>query len=241
MISTDPVRRRHRRDRPCLVFSPLAWLKLQFFCHAGDTEIAGFGITAKDDPLHVVDFVTIKQRASMVTVAMDDEAVADFMDRFVDLGMQPQQFLRIWCHTHPGSSPNPSGTDEDTFERVFGACDWAVMFIISRTGATYARLSLHVGPGMSSDLPVSVDWAAWPDILAEPSFWMDQLTADWHAEFHANINSLPEAMPLVAAASDGSVTNGSPWESFAETWDWNDLDQQLLEEHERHARIHGYD
>src|SRR5712692_8492561 len=80
---------------PCLTFAPLAWLKLQFFCHAGDTEIAGFGITAKDDPLHVEDFVTVKQRASMVTVAMDDEAVADFMDRCVDRGMQPQQFLRI--------------------------------------------------------------------------------------------------------------------------------------------------
>ena len=37
--------RRSPSDRPpVLIFAPLAWLKLQFFCHAGDTEIGGFGV-----------------------------------------------------------------------------------------------------------------------------------------------------------------------------------------------------
>ena len=61
-----------------------------FFCHAGDTEIGGFGITERDDLLLVTDFVTVAQRVSSVTVAFDDAAVADFVDDQVDAG--PQAF-----------------------------------------------------------------------------------------------------------------------------------------------------
>ena len=49
-------------------------------------------------------------------------------------------------------------TDEETFERVFGRCDWAVMFILARTGKTYARLRFNVGPGGNVLIPVQVDY-----------------------------------------------------------------------------------
>src|SRR4051794_1102008 len=107
-----PSRRRHGPQQ--LIFAPLAWLKLQYFCHVGDTEIGGFGITAKENLLYVEDFVTVRQQTSMMTVAMEDEAVADYSDRCVDAGLLPQNYLRIWCHTHPGSSAEPSGVDEET-------------------------------------------------------------------------------------------------------------------------------
>ena len=67
----------------CLTFAPLAWLKLQFFCHAGNTEIGGFGISAEDDPLHVEEFVTVRQQVTPVTVRFADDAVSDFFDRCV--------------------------------------------------------------------------------------------------------------------------------------------------------------
>ena len=57
----------------------------------------------------------------------DDEAVSVFFEDQVDLGRKPEQFFRLWCHTHPGDSPDPSSIDEETFARVFGRCDWAVM------------------------------------------------------------------------------------------------------------------
>jgi hypothetical protein len=44
---------RPRPDR--LFFAPLVWLKLQWLCHAGDTEIGGFGISAESNPLYVED------------------------------------------------------------------------------------------------------------------------------------------------------------------------------------------
>src|ERR1019366_6779272 len=207
MNAKNQTRPRRRRGQAQLTFAPLAWLKLQFFCHLGETEIGGFGITAKDDPLYVEDFVTVRQQSSMMTVAMEAEAVADFSDRCVDRGLL-----------------------------VFGSCDWAVMFILGRTAKTFARLSFHVGPGGSVQLPVSVDWSAWPVILADPQFSMATLLAEWQMEFATNIHQWQEILqPALNAPAD--QTKGSPWEPFADTWEWTELDQQFLEDYERHEQL----
>ena len=47
----------------------------------------------------------------------------------VEDGRVPEQFARIWLHSHPGDSSEPICTDENTFATVFGSCDWSVMFI----------------------------------------------------------------------------------------------------------------
>jgi hypothetical protein len=91
-------------------------------------------------------------------VAFEDEAVADFFDRMVDAGRKPEEFGRIWVHTHPGNSAEPSGTDELTFARVFGRADWAVMLIVARGGQIYARLRYNVGPGADILLPFEIDY-----------------------------------------------------------------------------------
>ena len=64
----------------------------------------------------------------------------------------------MWLHTHPGNCPQPSLTDEETFDRVFGRADWAVMFILAREGQTHARLRFNVGPGGATELLVEVDY-----------------------------------------------------------------------------------
>ena len=131
-------------SQPVLRFTPTAWAKLQFFCHQGESEIGGFGVTPKDDLLLIEEFVTVKQTTTEVSVDFLDEAVADFFEAQVDLGRKPEQFARLWLHTHPGDGPTPSMTDEETFNRVFGRCDWAVMFILARTGKTYNAESPYV-------------------------------------------------------------------------------------------------
>lgn len=152
-------RRRCETETPVLRFTPYAWAKLHFFCHHGDTEIGGFGLSHPDDPLLVTDFLTLKQQATCVSVEFDDEAVAELFEDQVDEGHRPEQFARLWCHTHPGDSSQPSATDEETFERVFRGCDWAVMLILARGGQTYARLRFTAGPGGTMNLPVTVDYA----------------------------------------------------------------------------------
>jgi hypothetical protein len=184
--------------RPCpdrLFFTPLVWLKLQWFCHTGHTEIGGFGISAEHNPLYVEDFVVVKQYVSPVTVRFDDEAVAGLFDELVDRGLQPHRFGRIWIHTHPGESPLPSPTDEETFARCFGGCDWALMFILSRTEQTYARLSFSAGPGGSVLLPTAVHWDDWPRTLEQgPS--LGARIGEWQHEYDTNVHPVPELQAL---------------------------------------------
>jgi hypothetical protein len=142
--------------------------------------VGGFGILAPGDLLLVEDLRLVRQCCTSVTVRFDDAAVVDFFDDQVDQGRHPQQFARIWLHTHPGDWPTPSGTDEETFARCFGSSDWAVMFIVARGGQSYARLRFNVGPGGSLEIPVQVDFSQ-PFPAAEH--------AAWQAEYQANVQA----------------------------------------------------
>ena len=147
------------RTTPLLRFSPTAWAKLLFLREAGETEIGGFGISRRDALLDVNDLVLIPQTTTAVSVEFDDLAVATFFEEQVGHGRQPEEFARIWVHTHPGDCPLPSATDEATFARVFGACDWAVMLILARGGASSCRLAWNVGPQGAMEIPVTVDYS----------------------------------------------------------------------------------
>jgi proteasome lid subunit RPN8/RPN11 len=144
---------------PTLRFSPTAWAKLLYFRDKSANEVGGFGITKADDLLLVTEFITVKQEVSGVSVRFDDEAVSKFFDEQVDLARRPEQFARIWLHSHPGDSPQPSSIDEETFKRVFGGCQWAVMAIVAQGDSTYARLSFHIGPGGQILIPTEVDYS----------------------------------------------------------------------------------
>lgn len=170
--------------------------------------MGGFGIAARQDVLRVEDFRTVQQTTSPASVRFDDAAVADFFDEQIDAGRRPEQFARIWMHTHPGDSAQPSSVDEETFARVFGASDWAVMFILAQGGQTYARLSYHVGPGGSLLLPVCVDFTQ-PFSAATPD--------DWEQEYQRHVQ--PE-----------------PWDVFAAPWDDSFLD--LLSEPDHRSDQH---
>ncbi|MFT3883351.1 MAG: hypothetical protein QM703_27315 [Gemmatales bacterium] len=162
--------------------SPLAWLKWQYLCHAGPTEVASFGVSSPFDPLYLEDVLVIDQRATPSTVSFEDAAVADLFDRMADLKIPPHRFGRVWLHTHPGASPNPSAVDEATFKRVFIGCDWSVMAILSRTSATYARIQFSAGPGGSFEIPIVVDWQNWPHTTS-----LDSALAQWRQEYERHV------------------------------------------------------
>ncbi|QDT55875.1 hypothetical protein Pan44_39230 [Caulifigura coniformis] len=104
----------------------------------------------------IEDIAIVKQQCTAIHVQFDDDAVADFFDQQIDLGRRPETFARVWIHTHPGDSAQPSLTDEKTFRRVFGKCDWAVMAILARGGETTARLRFNTGPGGALPIPAKV-------------------------------------------------------------------------------------
>ena len=174
-------------QEPVLRFSPTAWAKLVYFRDRGRTEIGGFGITPPDDLLCIEEFMTVQQQVSAATVAFDDEAVADFFEGQVDAGRKPEQFARLWLHTHPGFSPEPSAVDKETFNRVFGGCQWAMMFVLGKSDKTHAQLRFNVGPGGEASIPVAVDYAR--------DFGPSDRKA-WESEYQANIHPLKRSLWL---------------------------------------------
>ena len=166
---------------PILRFSPTAWAKLLYLCNQATTEIGGFGISLPEDLLSIEDVQLVRQSCTVVSVKFDDAAVADFFDEQVDLGRRPEQFARIWIHTHPGDSADPSGVDEETFQRVFGNADWAVMAILAQGGKSYARLRFNVGPGGELRIPVQVDYQR-PFIASDYEAWEQELQENVKAE-----------------------------------------------------------
>jgi proteasome lid subunit RPN8/RPN11 len=160
-----------------LRFSPTAWAKLLFMRDMTDSEVGGFGITLADDLLFVTDFVLVKQKVTAVSVSFEDESVADFFEEQVEAGRKPEQFARVWLHTHPGNSSEPSMTDEQTFARVFGNCDWSIMCIVSQDGSTFARLRFSVGPGGEVKIPVCIDYDYEFD-AADFELWTQQYKAN---------------------------------------------------------------
>ena len=198
-----PARRRRLSRPPPLRLTAYAMAKLLFLRDLGPTEVGGFGVSAPGDLLLVEDVQLVRQQCSPVSVKFDDASVADFFDAQVDQGRVPEQFGRIWIHTHPAISACPSATDEETFARCFGRSNWALMFILARGGQTYARLRINTGPGGEMVLPVEVDFAA-------PFPAADQ--AAWQLEYQQAVSTEP-TRPIVTDGAGRELPGG----------DWSDL------------------
>jgi hypothetical protein len=176
--------RKELRENPQLRFTPYAWAKLRWCCHHTENECGGFGITPTTPDL-VEDFVMVKQDVTPVTVEFEDTAVADFTEDMVDRGLQPHQFLRVWLHTHPNMNPSPGSVAEETFERVFGKFDFAIMFILSTERSWYCRVQTNVGIPMEREIGVSVDYST--------SFGESDTEA-WEKEYDDNVVTHTRAM-----------------------------------------------
>jgi hypothetical protein len=214
--------RRHDNHPPKLRLSPLAWLKLQLFLHAGETEVGFFGICASDDLMYVEDLAVPKQKVSAVTVSFDDLSVGDYFEDCAERGIQPSRCGRVWIHTHPGSSALPSSVDEETFARVFGSCDWAVMAIMARGGASYARLSFSAGPGGSTNIPIEVDWPRMSQDLVEREGKLDELFSGWMDEYGSRICPevwLPIREGITVSPANPSLAHLDPRVELDELYD----------------------
>ena len=153
-------------------------------------------------PADAVAGPCLTQTATPVGVAFDDAAVADLFDRLADAGVPPGRFARVWVHTHPGADVTPSRTDEGTFARAFGGCDWAVMAVLGRTGRTSARLRFAAGPGGSVELRTAVDWAAWPAAAVAADHPLADRVAGWAAEYATLVDPVPVLPPDMVTFGD---------------------------------------
>lgn len=204
-------------EPPSLRFSTKAWIKLhQARDNDLNVEVSGFGICEdQDDLLFVTDFITVPQECTGASTEMTDDGVADFCDAMIQRGLVHDQFVRIWIHTHPGSSSSPSSMDEETFEKQFGDTPWAVMAILSMTGEWYCRLKFNKGPGGFLEIPVYYpDWGAACKYLDEEEF---------AAELKRNVKREVTVYSGSSKNSYGLVGDGYGYSSRG-LWDQDDDD-----------------
>lgn len=125
------TRKTTKIDRSSLILSSNAYEKLLWFRNQKDTEVGAMGISLPDDPLHICDFSFLPQECTSVSTDFDPEAQDAWMDEMmIDKKLSPEQFTRVWAHTHPSQSASPSGTDWDTFQEIMGNMPWGVMLIL---------------------------------------------------------------------------------------------------------------
>lgn len=162
-----------RRELPPqleLTFSPLCWLKLQYLLRSASTEVGGFGLAGDaKKPLYLHDLTVPRQTCTAFTIDFDQEHSSELFEELYGQGFEPVQCQRVWVHTHPGYSAEPSSTDERTFAESFSRVDWGVMFILAEGGQTYCRLKVNSPFRQESLLPMRVDWDAWSKEALEMS------------------------------------------------------------------------
>lgn len=138
-LSEEPVAKRFIRKLTrkreagldnSLVLSDHAYFKLKHFRDSKTTEVGCMGITRPDDPLHVEDLAFIRQECTSVSTDFDEQSQTNWTIDMMESGQNPENFMRIWIHTHPCTSCSPSSTDWETFEEIFAQTKWGVMAIL---------------------------------------------------------------------------------------------------------------
>lgn len=175
-VATPDVR---RYDESILFFTPYAWAKLKFMCHTVGTEIGGMGISSLEDPLLIEDIRIIKQSVSQASVSFDPEAYAAFCLEMCDpegeYKLKPINCQRVWIHTHPENMSFPSSVDEENFRDSFGCADWAIMFIMPRSGDLYVRMRARVGDLNIISYPdVALAWHK-PFPASDHDAWLEEI------------------------------------------------------------------
>ena len=160
-------------DQLTLTISPTAWQKILYMLKKGKTEVGGMGITY-ENPLCIREFHLVEANCTPASVEFTESGIADFFDKMDERNLQPNQYFRIWIHTHPTFSPKPSGTDENTFNETFGTTDFAIMLIVASANSTYARIRMTVnGITIQQEANVQIDWQI-PCEASDINSWEDE-------------------------------------------------------------------
>ena len=147
-------------DDPRLMWSPLAWLKINRLMRQNNTEVGALAVTQRNNPLYILDLLIPTQQVSGARVEFDDDSIGDINLQMAQRGYTVEQYMRIWIHTHPGTSTTPSSVDEDTFRNRWAQMPYAMMVIVGYRGTCYCRLSVRAPFPYVRELPSEIDWDA---------------------------------------------------------------------------------
>ena len=136
-----------KSSEPVLKIDGAAFDKFLYMRDYKPYEVAMFGITHANNPLHVYDFELVKQKVNAASADCDPQYMADFLVANIAKGIMPINCERIWCHTHPmtgDNSANPSGKDMATWNDADNSHkNFLVMMILSKSGQITCKLRIR--------------------------------------------------------------------------------------------------
>ena len=186
-----------------LILSPDLYAKLRYMCANTENEVAGWGYAHDPEhPMQLSDIFMPPQYNSVAYVEMDDDALNKYLISMMQKGHTPEQTMRVWIHTHPGSSATPSSVDWNTLRRLSSDLPWASMFIMSKEGSMTCNTQ-HVKAPRTVQTQVLVDYGHFKGLPPlETSF------IDWGLDLMVFENAIkpssymPSDSPLTDAPSN---------------------------------------
>ena len=140
-----------------LLLSNKAWVRMTSYIKMAEKEeVTGFLLLDKDEPLYAIDAFLVDQESGVGDVEPSDEGIADFTEAMLNEGHDPEQFLTVWWHSHPGNGTSPSGNDEAHFLSHWHNRSWAVMLIVGQDLTTTCRLMVRT-PGRERQIILQHD------------------------------------------------------------------------------------
>lgn len=193
-----------------------------------------FGIAASSDqPLRIASVYAPEQQCTGGETEITD-GIAKYVDMCIhDWGLESaSQFMRVWLHTHPGNSAEPSSQDWETFEEShFMSQDFSVMFIIARGGNTTCHLRINSG-GLSivEEIGVQIDWKS-------PYLGLTQDMLDsWEAEY-ANVTEVKHAVTTTKWVTNKGYPSYPSYYSQGSSHSMSERGRELLDKVTQHFSV----
>lgn len=188
-----------------LIFAEEAMEKLIWFRDHGSVEVGALAQTRVDDPLYVEDLHFIEQECTAASTEFDEEAQHNYVVDMTERGLNPENFMHIWVHTHPGASATPSGTDWETFDEVFGPMPWSVMAIMGKAvnGQMYCLFRFE---DEAVHIPVAIDME-------------EEDRSEWAEVYAKNILEPPPTTRHQLGNWSGSVSRNYSHQGERNTWE----------------------
>jgi proteasome lid subunit RPN8/RPN11 len=175
-----------------------AWNKWRWMTRK-PTEVGGFGISKADNYALITDIALVPQIANTASIDFDDAGLVTYVQAQAEAGLSPLQSFRVWFHTHPSNSAEPSATDWETCNKSFAAFPWSIMAIMGKSGNTTAHLCMNIDKVGSVAIVIPVEkvadevnatllatWDAEHDAMVKPPVYSQQFgqwkQKDWVAE-----------------------------------------------------------
>ena len=150
---------RHIKSKkpPVLFMSDAARQKVESIVRLSDKEVGWLGRVEMGEYksgqrwIELKDCYVPKQEVTAAACDIDPEGVADYVNKLIDEGHDPQNML-WWGHSHVNMTVGPSGTDMETFNEFIENLAPGVPFIMTiHNNKKDVKCNLYLGDGYYLD------------------------------------------------------------------------------------------